>query len=97
MPKLVRGYALDALDLQAAGRPDGEPNVASFLDAVAAARWVEFPAVGLGRDLRLESEVLSGGALVHDQRVVHLMAFAPMTAPPVPRPHRRSVRILPLE
>ncbi len=37
----------------------------------------EQAGVSLGRDLRLNDDTLSGGALVEGQRVVHLSAFAP--------------------
>lgn len=93
MPKLIRGYGLDAIDLARAGRPDAEPHVRSFLDVVGSARWTEFPAAGLGQDLRLESEALSGGALLLEGRVVHLMAFASLGASsPSPWAGRRSRR-----
>jgi hypothetical protein len=87
LPKLVRGYALDALD------PDERPNsrkargevpvghaingaaAQAFLATISAAETRGQPAVGLGEDLRLANDHLSGGALVHDGHVVHLCAF----------------------
>ena len=75
-PKLVRSWALDALSL--ANRPhDVQPVDAAraLLDEVAAARVTEHEALGLGKDLRFEGSGLSGGALVQDDRLVHLCVF----------------------
>jgi hypothetical protein len=76
LPKLVRSYALDALE------PDNRLNVAGnllsvaeFKESIAAATLNVFPAVGLGTDYRFAEENISGGALVFDDRLVHLSAF----------------------
>lgn len=76
LPKLVRSYALDAIETAGAEHPPAEREVAvGFLDQVRAAKGEVFPAVGLGEDLRLEGPTLSGGALVLDGVLVHLCAF----------------------
>lgn len=73
-PKLLRSYALDALATEA--RDD---FVASNADALLAdlkrAEPRRFKGVGLGDDLRITCEDLTGGALLLDGRVVHLAAF----------------------
>ena len=79
LPKIVRGLALDAL-----GRWDEQPAVASA-DAVRAAETFVMaasgpsthvvPSPGIGVDVRLSAEGLSGAALVADSLVVHLVAF----------------------
>lgn len=72
--KVVRSYAFDAL----ASRPSGtasEPNAQVALNEVANADVRRYPAIGLGEDHRLEDGRLTGGALVHEGRVVHLAAF----------------------
>jgi hypothetical protein len=75
--KLVRSYAVDALRV---GDGDGPPpdgaRVRAFLDAVATATVESYPAVGLGTTVRLSAGGLVGGGLVHDDRLVHLAAFA---------------------
>jgi len=43
---------------------------------VAKAECQQFPAVGIGEDVRLSSAAVVGGSLVADGRVVHLSAFA---------------------
>jgi hypothetical protein len=76
LPKLVRSYALDAIEcLGAEQAPAPREAAANFLAQVRAAQGEPFPAVGLGEDLRLTGPALSGGALVLDGKVVHLCAF----------------------
>jgi hypothetical protein len=76
LPKIVRGYALDAIDV---GIPKtvspriGE--VRSFLNDCAAALAERFEADGEGEDLRLTGTNVTGAALVVDGRIVHLCAF----------------------
>jgi len=76
LPKLVRSYALDAIDAEterAGAHSKKEAGI--FLKAVAGAEVQSFPAVGEGEDLRLSGEHLAGGALAARGRVVHLCAF----------------------
>ncbi len=77
LSKLIRSYALDAIEAEAA-----EPNAASgeaieqYLETVAATESVGFPAVGLGEDFRLNNPEIAGGALLVDEKIVHLVAFS---------------------
>lgn len=74
LPKLVRSYALDAID--AAGSEARENGSAEeMLRAVGAAKAKAFPALGEGEDVRISGPHLTGGALVARGRVVHLSAF----------------------
>jgi len=76
LPKLVRSYALDALDSQVVlERPPSRDSVQAFLADVAEADTRRAPGIGLGEDVRISAPGLSGGALVHDGQVVHLGAF----------------------
>ncbi|MEA3413051.1 MAG: DUF6569 family protein [Pseudomonadota bacterium] len=92
--KLVESYALDALDeagREAASVGADEPQ--SFLSATSNADIESFPAVGEGEDLRLRGGRLSGGALVKDDRVVHLCVFRVPGGGETPDEHgRRLVR-----
>jgi hypothetical protein len=75
-PKLVRSYALDAIDVATdKATPVLEQEALRFVADAMAARVDRFPAVGLGEDLRLASPTLTGGALAVDGKVVHLCAF----------------------
>jgi hypothetical protein len=77
LPKLVRSYALDAIETpRAAPRHARSEEALALAEAVAAAETAALPAVGLGEDVRFTREGISGGALVADGRVVHLAAFA---------------------
>jgi len=77
--RLVRSYALDALDAPAGDGFD-KGGVAGFLAQLASARTEVYPCLGLGRDVRLEGAGVEGAALVYEDVVVHLSAF-PAAAP----------------
>ncbi len=77
LPKLVRSYAIDAVESAGCDQPTADPARArAFLERVAGARMASFPAIGLGTDIRLTGPGLVGGGLVVDERLVHLAAFA---------------------
>lgn len=76
LPKLVRSYALDALDARLDVPALVEAaTIRQFLKQLAAATQERYPASGAGEDVRLEGEVITGGALEHDGRLVHLAAY----------------------
>ena len=84
LPKLLRGYALDALDAER-GRPDrvtwadgaGALALAErFLEALAGCGAQAYPGVGLGQDLRIRGDGITGAGLEVDGSMVHLGAFA---------------------
>lgn len=76
LEKLVGSYAMDAIDM-----PIGELTSASMDDAKAFLARIQgsvieaFPAMGKGEDQRLHGRELNGGALVVDDRLLHLSAF----------------------
>ncbi len=74
--KLVRSYALDAIDEMAANISDAKPSMVNeFFDSISNAKARVFTAVGEGNDVRLTGDRLSGGALLARDRVIHLCAF----------------------
>ena len=77
LPKIIRSYALDAIDPRTRGREQGEAiSPEKFLQQVAGAKYHESDAVGEGADLRFENgNGLAGGALKARDRIVHLVAF----------------------
>ena len=76
LPKLVRSYALDAVEVSSDQKKGASVDRASqFVGAVADAGIEQFPAAGLGTDLRLASRAVSGGALDVDDVMIHLYAF----------------------
>ena len=76
LPKIMRSYALDAL-ANKVNRPDSanDSDATQLLDSILELDARSFPAEGLGEDLRIESPGITGGALSHNGRVVHLAAF----------------------
>jgi hypothetical protein len=85
LPKLVRSYAVDAIDMR-----DGSASpqkrqardsralaqlVHGFLASIVASPQRRAPAVGLGEDLRLSGNGLVGAALILADQVVHLSGF----------------------
>ena len=76
LPKLIRSYALDAIELPEDHSPVPPPDSAvSFLRKVAAAEVQESPAVGLGKTLRVKAAGLAGIGLQVDNDLIHLAAF----------------------
>jgi hypothetical protein len=92
LPKIVRSYALDAIDPDAYADPNSpldsprrrarrhgasrRAGAEHFLHRCAEAQGKAVPALGLGQDVRIEARGLSAAALVHNDSVVHLSAFA---------------------
>ncbi len=71
-PKLLRSYALDALD---GPETAGEISMDGILSELAVAPVFAAPAVGMGKDLRIQARGLVGAGLWVDERYVHLAAF----------------------
>lgn len=74
-PKLVRSYALDAIDEENSAAPVMASAVADLLQNCQRADAAVFPSLGEGEDVRLTGHGLAGGALVARDRVIHLCAF----------------------
>ena len=77
-PKLVQSYALDALDwLEDPGKTQvSVESVRHFLERVQKAPGKSHPSLGLGENIRVEDNSVSGASLVHEGRVLHLSAFS---------------------
>ncbi len=84
MPKIVRGYALDAIDRRAnalmhdpssTSGPLTMPRATAFMRQVLDAPRTQFAAPGLGETWRLFAPLVSGGALTSNGNLVHMSAF----------------------
>jgi hypothetical protein len=77
LDKLVRSYALDALETAGPG-PVAPPEEAArrFLERIKASATERFAALGEGEDIRLKGDGVAGGALAAEGRVVHLAGYA---------------------
>ncbi len=81
LPKLIRSYAIDAIERAESetddgGQVPGEASARAFMERLSAAEVEEYPAVGLGTEVRMKAPGVVAGGLVVAQRVVHLAAFA---------------------
>ena len=79
-PKLLRSYALDAIDYRQADSPP-RPTAAdgpAFVARIIASTATTFRATGDGEDVRLTGHDVVGAALVARGRMVHLSAFPHM-------------------
>ena len=76
MPKLVRSFALDAIELNTSKKyhPRTE-DAEDLLKKTATDNKSMHPEIGDGKNLRLQSEEVIGGALVLDYQVIHLSVF----------------------
>ncbi len=75
--KLVRSYALDALDADpTANEPTSVEAVGAFITQIGAAQSFAKQALGLGKDVRFNGPDISGAALWAQERYVHLCTFA---------------------
>ncbi len=74
--KLVRSYALDALDAPAANETASVEAVCALVTQIGAAQSFSEQAVGLGKDVRFNGSEISGAALWAQERYVHICNFA---------------------
>ena len=76
--KLVESYALDAIDTPESMQESKveSDKATKFVEAPTTCRVKPHPSVGLGTDCRLESKSITGFALAHDEKILHLSAFS---------------------
>lgn len=77
-PKIVRSYAVDALEgpAEASATESANNLVRSFLnDIVTMDHLTRFKALGLGDDLRFNGSNVAGAALEISGQIVHIVSF----------------------
>jgi len=81
--KLLRGYALDAVEKQdkaptteTAPKPQSQIETQEFIEAARAAAEEVYNGVGLGQEVRLSSEKVSGSGLLYEDKLIHASLFA---------------------
>jgi len=75
-PKLIRSYALDALDQSRDTVQSNDPwSPSAFIDRLMASQPSVFPAVGDGEDVRFDGNEIAGAALVVSGELIHMSAF----------------------
>lgn len=89
LPKLIRSYAIDAIESVGAHRshPSAE-RAQAFIERLSGADFETYPALGEGTEVRVSGTGIIAGGLVAEGRVVHLAAFAAPTE--AGRPDRES-------
>lgn len=77
-PKMVRSYAVDAIDRRdTPSRRTSATAPDAFIAAVGSSPASVFHALGEGEDVRLSGDTIAGAALVARGRVIHVSAFPP--------------------
>jgi len=77
LPKLIRSYAIDAVESIGAHRRDPSAEEAeTFIGRLVEAEFETYPALGEGTEVRVNGAGVIAGGLVAEGRVVHLAAFA---------------------
>jgi hypothetical protein len=74
-PKTVRSYLLDAIETYATADPGVRQAVEALLATSSNSKLHAFAAPGVGDSLRFGGDHLTGAALVHSHRCIHLAAF----------------------
>jgi hypothetical protein len=82
-PKLIRAYALDALEQASPASPMTVESVSQWVRAANLPKIESFRSPGLGMDLRLSGSEFLGACLVVEDHPVHLELF-PVEGPANP-------------
>jgi len=90
LPKLVRAYAVDALEEPEESGRIGRPEVEAWLRSVSRADFERFDSPGTGDDVRITSKTMVGAALLLEGHPVHVELF-PQTESGEPRAWDRTV------
>jgi hypothetical protein len=75
-PKLVRSYAIDALEQPVQPSTLTREAVAAWLNVAFTARSEKFSSPGLGDDVRFESESVVGSSLLVENQSIHTELFS---------------------
>ncbi len=79
-PKLVRSYAIDAMERPAdRARAPGRKRAHAFVNRLREGAFDVHPAVALGHDVGVVARGAIAGALVRQETVLHLTAFSEPT------------------
>ncbi|MEP7286083.1 MAG: DUF6569 family protein [Chloroflexota bacterium] len=74
-PKLMRIYALDAVEHKTeAAEPTADAK--QFLESAQNAKDETYDSVGLGKDVRLTSDQVTGSGLLWDDKLIHASLFS---------------------
>jgi hypothetical protein len=74
-PRLLHGYALDALERRSIGDPPSQKELDSFLGRICGLEPSAYPGVSLGQDWRFGDQELVGRALVENDKILQASFF----------------------
>ncbi len=74
-PRLLRGYALDAMERRSVGSPPARRELNRFLDRISSLEPSTYPGVSKGEDWRFEDRRLVGRALVDKDNILQASFF----------------------
>ena len=73
--KLVESMAVDAIENRMEATPPNRAEVKDFINEFSEIKTEQYPAIGLGEDVRAYNERLTACALVHNDKAVHVSGF----------------------
>ena len=74
--KLIKSYAIDALEVMPGNHPRACLSEAlRFLEVIEAGQWERYESVGMGQDHRLLAGHLASAALAVEGQLIHLSGF----------------------
>jgi len=74
-PRLLKSYAVEALNTRSPQASSPRPQPAAVIEAVDTSEALTYPSVGLGQDLRLNGRGIVGAGLIVEEQIVHLSVF----------------------
>jgi hypothetical protein len=74
-PKLMRGYAIDALEDSNDARQLAVKEVEAWLKSAWSSKTERFESPGIGVDIRFDGEDVVGSSLVLEEEPVHTELF----------------------
>jgi hypothetical protein len=75
-PKLIRGYAMDALTNQIDSQESGiSKDIYMFLRQIILSEAIVYDSIGLGKSHRIQENEFAGEALIVEDEIVHLAVF----------------------
>jgi len=75
-PKLLRAYAIDAVEERAMAKPFlEESRIKESLQSLRGANVERYDSPGIGHDLRFQTESLVGAAIIVEEELIHAEVF----------------------
>jgi len=92
-PRLLKSYAIEALNTTARVSSKPKPEPAKIIEAIDKSKYLTYPSVGHGEDLRLNGPGVIGAGLIVEGQIIHLSVFSDTQSEcqgDIGTPHRRK-------